>query len=102
MAVGTQDVGVSLLQFALVEYVPALLISVVAVRAGEVGHVGFMGEDDRGALPFLEGFVMIEHDLLRLSLEDRSGDDYKKTDKKPYELPLLHISLPFKSRLFRR
>jgi hypothetical protein len=64
------DPGVSLLEFVLIQYVLAVFIPVMTVRAGEIPrHVDFMREGDQGPLFLPVGIHVVEHDFVGLCTE---------------------------------
>lgn len=84
MAVRTSNLRISLLQFALIQYVFTVVILVMAVRTGEVsGHVDFMGKDNRGPLLSPVCFPVIECDRVRLRTEKRYRHGDKNSRKEP-------------------
>jgi hypothetical protein len=70
MARSTPNIRISLLQFALIQYVLTVAELVMAVCTREIpGHMDLMGEHDRRSLLFFIDLRVVEYDLLWLRTE---------------------------------
>jgi len=101
MAMRTSDIGISVLELALIQDVLTVFILVMAVRAGEIPrHVDFVGEGDRGPLLLLISLHIVEYDLLRLRTEHRQRDGCENNPQEQYLAYLSHPLLPLPGRAF--
>jgi hypothetical protein len=103
MAVCTTNIRISFLEFALIQNVFPLVVSVMTVRTGEVpSHVDFVGKHDRGPLLSSIGFPVVDYDLLWLCSERRYDHTKANGCKKHSQGLVSHAPLSLPERVFSR
>jgi len=101
VAMRTSDIGIPLLEFALIQDVLTVLVPVMTVGTREVpSHVSLMGESNGRSLFLVIRFHIVDNNLLRLGAEHRQGHRRRENPEEQYRAYSFHSFLPFPGGAF--